>query len=492
MTGFSPALALGDYPEVVEIEQPAGKLQEVSAPAAINGRLSKPNEEDRFRLLVKPGMQLRFDVLANRAGSPLDGVLSIQNEAGAQYAASDDRGDTIDPGFEFTVPEKVNSLIVAIKDLNDRGGPDFIYRIAVMPVGVPDFSLSAQEERVNLPLGGTVALRVRANRMGYNGPIKLSVPALPAGVVLSGQEIPSGVNDTLLTVSAPPSMSMPPVVGQLVGESAEPNVRIRRPVLAADSATTRGQPWLRNEWGFAVVPAGPLAVAWDTNEPGLPLDYTYAAKVKVTRAMGSQGPIRLSLLTTQIVPKTADGRADDVNRALRVSGASMVAAGQDSGQAPIIVPKDLANKPYDLVIRAELLSPDGKQVLATAVTPSRRLTPVSPLAMALTSSAAAETMGASTSIKLKGTIRRQGGFDKPVTVSVVALPTGVPVPTVVVPENKTDFELPLVLPTSTKLGDLLNVKLLATSVVNPQTTLRSNEVPIKLQVIAGDAATKKP
>jgi hypothetical protein len=493
MTGFAPTLAVGDYPEILEVDQPSGNLQEVAVPAAINGRLGKPNEEDRFRLLVKPGMQLRFDVLANRAGSPLDGVLALRNEAGGQYTASDDRGDTVDPGFEFTVPEKVNSVIVAIKDLNDRGGPVFVYRIAVTQVGMPDFSLSAQEERVNLPLGGTVLLRLRANRMGYNGPIKLSLPALPAGVVLSGQEIRAGATETLLTISAPPSLTLAPVVGSLFGESVEPNVRIRRFVMTSESAATRGQPWLRNEWGFAVVPAGPVAIAWDTNDPSLPLDYTYAARVKVTRAMGNQGPVRLSLLTTQVIPKTPDGKADDLNRALRVAGTPMIAAGQDAGQAPVIVPKDLPKKPYDLAIRAELLTPDGKQVLATAVTPSRRLTPVPPIVAALTSPATVEAvMGGSTGIKMKGTINRQGGFDKPVTVSLVGLPAGVTVPTAVVPDNKTDFELSLVFPASTKLGDLLNVKLVATSVLNPQATLRSNEVPIKLQIVAGDAQTRKP
>src|SRR5438445_589431 len=84
--------------------------------------------------------------------------------------------------------------------------------------------------------------------------------------------------------------------------------------------------------------------------------------------------------------------------------------------------------------RAELLSPDGKQVLGIAVTPSRRLTTISPFVVALTSPATAEAMaGASTGIKLKGIVSRQGGFDKPVTVSLVGLPAGLAVPMAVVP-----------------------------------------------------------
>src|SRR5262249_10257580 len=61
MTGPAPAVEVSDLPEVVEAAPPAGKLQEVTVPAAINGRLAAPGEADRYRLLVQPGMALRFD-----------------------------------------------------------------------------------------------------------------------------------------------------------------------------------------------------------------------------------------------------------------------------------------------------------------------------------------------------------------------------------------------------------------------------------------------
>src|SRR5205807_4481430 len=88
LTGQGPPLVVSDYPEVVEAALPQGKLQEVAAPAAVNGRIAKPGEEDRYRLLVTPGARLRVEVFANRSRSPLDGVLVVRNEAGAQLAAS--------------------------------------------------------------------------------------------------------------------------------------------------------------------------------------------------------------------------------------------------------------------------------------------------------------------------------------------------------------------------------------------------------------------
>src|SRR5207244_12554653 len=116
LTGPAARIVVGDFPEVLEGESAAGKLQEVAVPAVINGRIGKPQEEDRYRLLVKPGMRLRFDVLANRAGSPLDAVLSVRTEAGAEVASGDDRPDTLDPVVEYTVPAGVTALVVAVRD----------------------------------------------------------------------------------------------------------------------------------------------------------------------------------------------------------------------------------------------------------------------------------------------------------------------------------------------------------------------------------------
>src|SRR5205085_9861834 len=98
-----------------------GKLQEVTLPAGINGRISKANEEDSYRLRVQPGMKLRFDVLAERAGSPLDGVLILRNEGGTQLVRSDDQLGTRGAGMEYTVPAGVNVLVAAVTDVHGRG-----------------------------------------------------------------------------------------------------------------------------------------------------------------------------------------------------------------------------------------------------------------------------------------------------------------------------------------------------------------------------------
>src|SRR5713226_5345509 len=113
---------------------------------------------------------------------------------------SDDRPNTIDPGLDFIVPSGVTALVVALTDLLGRGGTDYIYRLAIIPAERPDFSLTMFEDRQIIPVGGTAVVRIRANRAGYQGPIKLSLPELPEGVVAAATEIPAGATDTLLSL----------------------------------------------------------------------------------------------------------------------------------------------------------------------------------------------------------------------------------------------------------------------------------------------------
>ena len=164
-----PRIVVSDIPEVVETDQPAGKLQEIAVSSAINGRLLKPKEEDRYRLPVQPGMKLRFDFLAERAGSLVDGVLILRNEAGAQLARSDDQPGSLDPALDFTVPAGLDALVVAVSDLHGRGGLAYIYRLSITPAARPDFSLALADDRLLVPRNGSFLTRVRAVRAASTG-----------------------------------------------------------------------------------------------------------------------------------------------------------------------------------------------------------------------------------------------------------------------------------------------------------------------------------
>jgi hypothetical protein len=486
LTGAAPPVFVDDLPEVIQSQASKGALHEVAVPAVINGRIKKPGEEDRYRLLVKPGMDLRFEVLANRAGSPLDGVLYLRNDSGAQLATSDDRPNTIDPGLDFTVPDGMTSLVVGLTDLEGRGGKDYIYRLVITPADRPGFALSLPEDRFLIPRGGTAVTRIGVNRTGYQGPIKLSLAGLPKGITVSGDEIPAGATDTLLSLTASPEMKLSQVLTRLKGIGRDGKTLIQGLAQMPQTPLTESQPWLRSELAVAVIEQGAMQIAWDNSDPTLVIGGSYRAKVKLTRANGVTGPVRYSLLTSQTVPKASDGKEDDVKRALRIEQESLPAAAHSESLAAIIVPEELPAGPYDLAIRAELLSADGKQVLATAFTPSQRFQAREPFMLQLVGPAVLETRGkAGLAGKLKGKLIRAKGFTGAVSVTLAGLPDGLTPPKVTVAGNQSDFELPITFSSDTKLGALLNMKVVATSQIGPQRVAKSSELPVSVQLSQG-------
>ncbi len=377
ISGSRPKLIVSPAGEIVELPK-TDKPQEIGpASVAVSGRIAARGEQDRYLLAVTPGQKLRFDVLASRIGSPLDGVLTVMNEQGGTLATSDDRPGTSDPGLDLTVGSD-QKLIVALHDLEGRGGDSYLYRISIRDLSQPDFSISAAEDRWMLPVGGALVVRVKAERNEYQGPIQLALKPLPASVAISGTEIPAGATETLLSITA---AGVPPTqwLAGLAGRGADPG--LERPLLLGDSATVRFQPWLRQELGMAVTPPGALTVAWQDLPPGTVLRQSGTVPVRLSaqRAAGAAGAVRVSLLASQpalkktIKVNNQDQVVDDADRLLRLAEPIVIAADQADAVALILVPADLPLLPYDLAFKAELLAADDKAVQATAFAPARRL-----------------------------------------------------------------------------------------------------------------------
>jgi hypothetical protein len=288
-------------------------------------------------------------------------VISLRNTQGGQLASGDDRPGTTDPGLDYTVPANVNTITLAVKDLLGRGGPEFVYRVAVTDASQPDFSLSVQEDRIEVPQGGTTLVRVRVTRAGYNGPIQLALDGLSEGVTLSGAEVPAGATEALVSFTAS-ELSPTQALVRLVGRT--PDGAVERVAQFGETPATRHQPWLATELAAAITPPGDLHVAWDktSTEDVLPLGGSVLAEVKTTRRENAKGAVRLSLVSTQVVPKKTVNilqQVDDLDRALRLDGTPMIAAEENQSTPRILVPGDLPVQSYDLALKAELLSADG-------------------------------------------------------------------------------------------------------------------------------------
>lgn len=490
-TGGRPAVAVSDFSEVVENRPTDGSLPQAAVPAGISGRLAALREEDRYKLTVQPGAVLRFDVLAQRIGSPIDGVLTVYNEQGGALASNDDRPGTTDPGLDFTVPAGVNVILVGLKDLHNRGGENFVYRLTIVPINQPDFSLTLLEDRQQLPRGGAAIVRVRANRAGYNGPIKLTLAGAPAGAMISGDEIPAGTTDTLLSFACS-ELPLSQGVLTIVGQSVDPSIPILRAARLVESPATRSQPWLRNEIGLAVTGPAPLAVAWagDSTGGALPIGAPLKIQVQVARASGAVGAVRLSLLTSQIaLTKTENNQqVPDLARTIRIDGAAVIAADQSAAEVIVQAPGDLPETPFDLALVAELLGADGQQVLARVVSPAKRLPTVKPsFALELTGGAAVTALaGSGPTGKLTGRIARVAGFGQEITLTLAGLPADYAPPMVIVPGDKSDFEFPVSFPFRTPAGDLAGVKLVGVSQLGANPPVNSNnQLDVAVKVAPG-------
>jgi hypothetical protein len=497
-TGIRPALWASEFDEPVETPSSSSDLQTIAVPSGIHGRLLAHGEEDRFRVTVAGGQKLRIEVYAIRLGSPIDAVLTVYDSSGKNVlSTNDDQPRMSDAGLDFTVPADAKDFVVGLKDLIGRGGEDCIYRLTIVPQDRPDFLLALSEDRVNVPRGGRALVRLAVERRGYNGPIDMAFDGLPTGIAVENAQIPAGSNIGLLLLSGVGDAADYAAI-RLIGRASEQPAsgELMRTAMLPANALTERQPWLREELAVALTKPAPLQLAWEPANDSLPLGGKLNATAKAIRGEGVAGPVRLALVTTQQTPKKTikennqDKQVDDVERSLRLEGTPAVAAEQTESAVQVIVPADLPDLTYSLLVRGELLSADGMQVLATAYAPVVSARPARPVSLALTSS---ETIDARSGLgetgTFTGTIARQATFNHPLRVTLEGLPPGVPPPFADVAADANAFELAVRLPHGLKAAPLKNVKLVAVSLASPGdlgNAVRTNQVPVTLNVVSGE------
>ena len=174
--GTSPAfdIPLGDTME--SVATPA-----LTLPAAVTGVFDGTATEARFKLDGKKGDTWNLAAESRRFGSPLDLSLVILGPDGKELARNDDLPGTTDAGLAFPVPLD-GAYTMVVSDQSGRAGTRAaIYRVTASKPSA-DFAL-ATVARLNVPLGGTASLIVKAERRGgFKEPIALALKGLPEGV----------------------------------------------------------------------------------------------------------------------------------------------------------------------------------------------------------------------------------------------------------------------------------------------------------------------
>lgn len=491
-TGSRPRVIFSNHAEYVESDN---ATDVPAAPVGINGRLSKNGETDSFKVLAKPGSKLRLDVVARRAGSPVDGVLVVKAANGAQIGQNDDRPGLSDPGIDITVPGDSEFITVTLNDLLRRGGEDFIYRIEVQDISQPQFAATIAQDRLQIPAGSTQTVIVNIARQGYNGDVDLEFEGLPEGVTVADNQVLAGRTRGLISITAADGVSLAGI-GRIIATAADENIGTRKvAIVGGDNPHYRVLPELRQSLGVARTTAAPIGVslAAEATDIQISRGKFLPVTVNIQRMEGITGNIRLRLISNQTMPRkkvkqnNKDVEVDDTDRALRLNEDPILSADITSQAVNIWIPHDLGLMAWRGTIAAELLSADNKNVVATVSTRQLNITPLDAIRVALSTEATIQARaGEGETGHFAGTITRAAGFDKPVTVTLAGLPAGYAAPSIEVPAEQTEFTLEIRFAKEAKAADLKDIKLVANAATDlkPEVKVSSNQINTNIKVVA--------
>ncbi|MBM3995084.1 MAG: hypothetical protein FJ303_13160 [Planctomycetes bacterium] len=485
-SGPRPFVHVNAYPEIVE-QSAKDKPQDLpQGVVAISGKLLTANEEDRYRIAVKPLSKVRLEVFAERLGSPIDAALVVRNEKGDQLSRAEDSPGTLDPVLEYGVPDKVTSIIVGVVDAQGRGGPRGIYRLVVEPLGAArDYKLTTNLQRALLPVGGRAVVPVFVERRGFLGKIDLS-PSLPSGIKANGLTIPEGADGTLVVLERSESL-FDALITQWRGKSADGE---ERTVAIKGHPMERVQPWLAEE--IALAPSAARAEDFVIDWANLPTDVALipgsklVLPIKTARA-NPKTSVKLTLLTSQVTPIV--NNQPDANKALRQEKAVELPMSKNDGEVVVLTPPELSAPSYDVTVQAELLDA-GKKTLAVAYAPVRRMAVRLPLVVKLDGPTRIETLlhaKTGATIKLAGKVERIPGVKADVAIALTGLPAGAKADPVTVKAEASDFVVNVSLPPTVPAGDIKGIKLFGSFAPEPKTPavrVKSREVEIEFVVKA--------
>jgi hypothetical protein len=434
-------LVTSPYPELREPADPGAAPTKSIAPVVFNGRIDRVGESDRFVIVTAPGQRLRIRVEATEFGSALDGVLQVLGKNGAVIANADDtnvvqparpgqQAQTIvtpDPSLDLTIPGSTNEITLSIRDLENRGGIGFPYRIVVEPL-LPDFELLANESQLSVPRGGTASMGVTVLRKGFSGPITVTVADPPAGLSVRPGTIAAGQTTGAFTVTASPDASFPAAPLRLVGRASGAEGPFERLAMKATVyAQQNNVPMYSiDHFGLVAAPALGLPVALETPSTPIEIPHGFSATVpvKITRTKEADSALEMTALPLPAglaVPKA--------------SIAAKAAEGKVTVNAAVAAPLGTST----LVLQAK-----GKFGGADRVfdLPAVTLAVVPPALLELAAPSLEIKPGAT--LELKGKLVRKGSFDAPVTIKINGLPAGLTADAVTVGAKDSNFALKVI------------------------------------------------
>ncbi len=170
-----------DLPTVVEAPTNRNKMtpQVVPVPCVVAGTTAA-EVSDWFKITVKAGQRLSFDVLGRRLGSPIDPQLSIYHGKTMRELAhdNDSPGCQSDARLSYLFKE-AGEYLIEVKDVLNRGGADYVFRLRIgeFPLAIATVPMAAKR-------GSKVQVQFAGPHVDGVKPVNVAVPTDPAQTVV--------------------------------------------------------------------------------------------------------------------------------------------------------------------------------------------------------------------------------------------------------------------------------------------------------------------
>ena len=278
----------------------------LAAPFAINGIIEKKGDVDCYKFTAKKGQDYDLTVWARRLRSPLDSVLEIYDAKGARLGTNDDSGNP-DSFIRWKAPAD-GEYFLGIRDQLNNGGPNFIYRVEVLPVvpritaWLPEMTQNQNQDRraIPVPKGNRYASLVRIKRWDVGGDVTIDPVDLPAGVKIAASPIDKTVDTIPMVFEAAADA---PIAAKFfnfkakAAEAADPPSHIEHLVDISENGNQRAYYTIRED-RLAVAVTNEVPLTLKLVQPTVPLlqNGSMGLKIVAERKGDFKGPINLALL----------------------------------------------------------------------------------------------------------------------------------------------------------------------------------------------------
>ena len=481
---------VGDLPE--SMPEVGGRVTELLPMTVVNGRILKPGEVDHYKLKVAPGEDWTLELNAATLGtSLLYGSITVTDEEGKKLEVNDASWGA-DPRLTLKVPDKVHELALAVSDIRGQGGPAYGYRLVARPEP-GDYALKLLTPYVNIPARGTAVIRVAAERHGYNGPIRLSIPNLPDDFAFAGGNIVYEqdsatkrlpITNGYITLTAKPDAKPRTLNLSVWGEGGPPAHAIRRRAEGPGLIFAVKGEEILNLTGDAT-PTKPTIYPWMGIELPVALGASLPAELQVgdrdVRAVqGMDFP-----LSFRVIKQGAGIVTDNVRELTLPRVKDLISKnrndliGVDKGNLMMGTTQDTPLVKFDLVLSANLVV-NGKA--QTVVAPAITVELVRAYTLELKSPKV--TLRSGGKVELAGVIHREPSFPGTVKISVGDPPDKVSCGSLEVPNGKSDFSLTCAALPGAQAGEF-DVHLVSSAII-PGTDKREYTFPpVETQMVIG-------